>query len=78
LFPIRAEARSVPPWEHIEMTPERWQEVKKLLAVALERKPSERSAVSIRLAWNLPYGVEVESLIAAHEQGQKSYGATSR
>jgi eukaryotic-like serine/threonine-protein kinase len=50
------------------MTPERWKEVKKVLAAALERAPEERR-VYLDKACNEPeLRREVESLIAANEQ----------
>ena len=55
------------------MTPERWQEVKKYLAAALERKPGERSAYLDRACAEPSLRQEVESLIAAHEQGNSSF-----
>jgi len=55
------------------MTPERWQEVKKFLAAALERKPGERSAYLDRACAEPSLRREVESLIAAHEQGNSSF-----
>jgi serine/threonine protein kinase/tetratricopeptide (TPR) repeat protein len=49
-------------------TPEHWQKVKQVLAGALEREPSERSAY-LDLACTEPsVRREVESLISAHEQ----------
>jgi hypothetical protein len=52
--------------------PERWQEVKKVLAGALERTPEERRAY-LDLACAEPrLRREVESLIAAHERGDSS------
>ncbi len=55
------------------MTPERWQEVKKLLAAALEREPAERSTYLDRVCTQPSLRREVESLIAAHEQGNSSF-----
>jgi eukaryotic-like serine/threonine-protein kinase len=55
------------------MTPERWQEVKKHLAAVLEREPSERSAYLDRACAEPSLRQEVESLIAAHEQGNSSF-----
>ena len=51
------------------MTPERWQEVKIVLAAALERKLSERLAYLDAVCAEPSLRAEVESLIAAHEQG---------
>ena len=50
------------------MTPERWQEVKQLLAAALEKAPAERSAYLDRACKEPEMRREVESLIAAHER----------
>ena len=55
------------------MTPERWQEVKKLLAAALERPPAERTAFLDQARAEPDLRREVESLIAAHEQGESGY-----
>jgi eukaryotic-like serine/threonine-protein kinase len=55
------------------VTPERWQEVKKLLAAALERPPEERPAYLDRSCAEPSLRLEVESLIAAHEQGDRSF-----
>ena len=54
------------------MTPERWQEVKKALAGALERTPAERRAYLDQACADDSLRREVESLIAAHEQGDLS------
>ena len=50
------------------MTPERWEQVKKLLADALEKAPEERRAYLDRACTEPELRREVESLIAAHEQ----------
>ncbi|HEX4001137.1 MAG TPA: protein kinase [Candidatus Acidoferrales bacterium] len=50
------------------MTPERWQQVKKLLAEALEKAPEERRAYLDRACQEPEMRREVESLIAAHER----------
>ena len=55
------------------MTPERWQEVKKVLAGALERVPEERSAYLDQTCAEPSLRREVESLIAAHEQGDGGF-----
>jgi serine/threonine-protein kinase len=55
------------------MTPERWKEVKKYFVAALERKPGERSAYLDRACAEPSLRQEVESLIAAHEQGNNSF-----
>jgi eukaryotic-like serine/threonine-protein kinase len=55
------------------VTPERWQEVKKVLAAALERRPAERSAYLDQVCAEPLLRREVESLIAAHEQGDSSF-----
>jgi len=57
----------------MSVTPERWQEVKKVLAGALERAPRERSAFLDQACAEPDLRREVESLIAAHEQGQSSF-----
>ena len=54
------------------MTPERWQEVKKVLAAALEKAPSERAAYLDRTCADPSMRSEVESLILAHEQGDSA------
>ena len=55
------------------MTQERWQEVKKVLARALERAPGERNAYLDQACAEPDLRREVESLIAAHEQAQSSF-----
>ena len=52
---------------------ERWQEVKKVLADALERAPGERHAYLDQACAEPALRREVESLIAAHEQAQTSF-----
>ena len=51
------------------MTPERWQEVKNLLAGALERAPEQRGAYLDQTCTDASLRREVESLIVAHGQG---------
>jgi dienelactone hydrolase len=55
------------------MTPERWKEVKKVLAGALERTPEKRSVYLDQACTEPDLRREVESLIAAHEQGDTSF-----
>lgn len=55
------------------MTPERWQELKKVLAEALELQPAERSVYLDRACPDSSVRSELESLIAAHEQGRSSF-----
>jgi serine/threonine protein kinase/Flp pilus assembly protein TadD len=55
------------------VTPERWQIVKKVLAAALERTPKERRAYLDHACTDKSLRQEVESLIAAHEQGDSSF-----
>ncbi|MGD0963253.1 MAG: protein kinase [Candidatus Acidiferrales bacterium] len=55
------------------MTPERWQEVKKVLAGALERTPTERRSYLDQACADVSLRREVESLIAANEQGDASF-----
>jgi serine/threonine protein kinase len=55
------------------MTPERWQEVKKVLASALELKPEERRVYLDQSCPELDLRREVESLLAAHEQGDGTF-----
>jgi eukaryotic-like serine/threonine-protein kinase len=55
------------------MTPERWQELKKVLAGALELEPAERSAYLDRVCAEPSLRREVQSLIAAHEKGDSSF-----
>jgi len=52
---------------------DRWQEVKKVLAGALERAPGERHAYLDQACAEPDLRREVESLIAAHEQAQTSF-----
>jgi len=53
--------------------PEHWQEVKKVLAGALERPPSERRAYLEQSCADVSLRREVESLIAAHEEGDANF-----
>jgi len=55
------------------VTPERWQEVKNLLAAALERAPGERNAYLDQACAEPALRREVESLIATHEQAETSF-----
>jgi Tol biopolymer transport system component len=55
------------------MNPERWQEVKKVLAGALERKPEERRVYLDQTCTDPDLRREVESLITAQEQGDVSF-----
>jgi len=55
------------------VTPERWREVKKVLAAALEKTPSERVAYLDRTCPDPSLRREVESLILAHEHGDTSF-----
>ena len=55
------------------MKPERWQEVKKVLEVALERAPREREAYLAQACVEPTMRREVESLIAAHQQAGSGF-----
>ncbi|MGA8367775.1 MAG: protein kinase domain-containing protein [Candidatus Acidiferrales bacterium] len=55
------------------MTPERWQEIKKLLAAALERTPEGRAAYLDQACAEPEMRREVESLLAAHEQADTAF-----
>ena len=55
------------------MTPERWQEIKKVLAAVLEREPAERAAYLDEVCAEPLLRREVDSLVAAHEQGANSF-----
>lgn len=55
------------------MTPERWQEVKKVLAGALERAPEERGAYLDQACPEPVLRREVQSLIDAHEQAETTF-----
>jgi serine/threonine protein kinase/tetratricopeptide (TPR) repeat protein len=55
------------------VTPERWQEVKKILAAALEQPPGERRAYLDRACAEPDVRREVEALIAAHDQADDSF-----
>ena len=52
------------------MKPERWQQIKGLLQSALEHKPRERAAFLDQACPDPVPRVEVESLIASHEQAE--------
>ncbi|MFZ0978777.1 MAG: protein kinase [Candidatus Acidiferrales bacterium] len=55
------------------MTPERWQEVKKVLAGALGRTPEQRRDYLDQTCTDPALRHEVESLLAAHDQGNSSF-----
>jgi eukaryotic-like serine/threonine-protein kinase len=55
------------------MTPERWQEVKDVLAAALERTPEGRRVYLDDACTDPALRREVESLIVAHEQGGSEF-----
>lgn len=57
----------------MKVTPERWQEAKKVLAGALERAPEERSVYLDKACAEPALRREVESLIAAHEQADSNF-----
>jgi eukaryotic-like serine/threonine-protein kinase len=54
------------------VTPEQWQDVKKVLAGALERPPEQRRAYLDQTCADPSLRREVESLIAAHDQGDNT------
>ncbi|MGH9717179.1 MAG: protein kinase domain-containing protein [Candidatus Acidiferrales bacterium] len=54
------------------MTPERWQEVKQVLAEALEKAPAERSAYLDATCADAGLRREVESLLDAYQRGDRS------
>src|ERR1700690_4375436 len=56
-----------------QVTPERWWEMKKVLAGALERTPTERDAYLDQACADVSLRRELESLIAANEQGDTSF-----
>jgi eukaryotic-like serine/threonine-protein kinase len=56
-----------------KVTPERWQEVKKVLAEALEKAPADRAAYLDRACTDASLRREVESLIVAHVQGDSTF-----
>ena len=55
------------------MNPERWQDVKKVLAAALDQPPHKRRAYLDEVCTDPLLRCEVDSLIAAHEQGDSSF-----
>ena len=55
------------------MTPERWQEIKKVLAGALERTPEQRSAYLDEACTEPELRREVESLIVAQEKADSDF-----
>jgi eukaryotic-like serine/threonine-protein kinase len=55
------------------VTPDRWQEIKQVLAGALERTPPERRSYLDQACPDASLRREVESLISAHEQGDGSF-----
>jgi eukaryotic-like serine/threonine-protein kinase len=60
------------------MTPERWQEINEVLAVALEKPPRERSAYLDQTCTEPALRREVESLIAAHEHESSTFTDVGR
>jgi serine/threonine protein kinase/Tol biopolymer transport system component len=56
-----------------QMTPERWQEIKKVLAGALDQPPEERSVYLDQACTDPDLRREVESLIIAHDQRHTSF-----
>ncbi|MCA1623906.1 MAG: hypothetical protein LC778_08930, partial [Acidobacteria bacterium] len=53
------------------MTPERWEEIKRLFHASLEHEPAQRPAFLARAcADDGPLRHEVESLLASHEQAE--------
>ena len=55
------------------MTQKPWQQVKEMLAAALEREPAERAAYLDQICGEPSLRREVESLIAAHQQGDHTF-----
>ena len=55
------------------MTPERWQQVKAMLAAALERAPDERNDYLNRVCVEESLRSEVESLLTAHCEGDSGF-----
>ena len=55
------------------MTPERWQQVKAVLAAALERAPEQRSDYLNQVCVEESLRTEVESLLAAHHDADSSF-----
>src|ERR1700751_5346124 len=55
------------------MTPEHWQQVKEVLAAALEREPAQRQTYLDQVCAEPSLRREVESLIAARETGDASF-----
>lgn len=55
------------------MTPERWQELKKVLAEALEKAPADRAAYLDQACADASLRREVDSLIVAHIQGDSTF-----
>ncbi|HEX5422979.1 MAG TPA: protein kinase [Candidatus Acidoferrales bacterium] len=53
------------------MTPDRWQEIRRVLAAALEKRPEERSAYLDQVCREPDVRLQVESLVAAHERGDQ-------
>src|SRR2546423_578220 len=57
--------------EHV--TPEQWQQVKAVLAAALERAPDERDHYLNQVCVEQSMRSEVESLLAAHSQAANDF-----
>jgi eukaryotic-like serine/threonine-protein kinase len=58
-------------YQHV--TPERWQQVKAMLAAALERAPGERNAYLNQVCVEESLRSEVESLLAAHSEAEGGF-----
>jgi serine/threonine-protein kinase len=58
---------------HEHVTPERWQQVKAMLAAALERAPGQRDAYLSQVCVEESLRSEVESLLAAHSQTDSGF-----
>ncbi len=59
------------------MTPERLQEINKAIAAALERRPEDRAAYLDQVCRDPEVRREIESVIAAHERGERVFNAQS-
>jgi hypothetical protein len=55
------------------MTPERWRDVQEMFAEMLEQKPAERAAYLDKVCTDASLRQEVESMIAAHDQGDSGF-----
>jgi serine/threonine protein kinase len=55
------------------MTPERWQKIQEVFAGVLEQKPAERASYLNKVCTDTSVRLQVERMVAAHEQGDSGF-----